>query len=142
METMSTSRKKAGKSSKLFGQPEPEAANMQKMIWRFLAIIAVLVWTVAAGHPAAPDFYAGKTLHIIVGSAAGGGFDIYSRVIARHIGKHLPGHPSVIVQNMPGAGQLIAANHLYRVAKPDGFTVGNISGACSASTLGTAGHRV
>ena len=53
METMSTSRKKAGKSSKLFGQPEPEAANMQKMIWRFLAIIAVLVWTVAAGHPAA-----------------------------------------------------------------------------------------
>jgi tripartite-type tricarboxylate transporter receptor subunit TctC len=101
---------------------------MQKMIWHFVVIIAVLVSTVAAGQPAAPDFYAGKTLRIIVGSAAGGGFDTYSRVIARHIGKHLPGHPSVIVQNMPGAGQLIAANHLYRVAKPDGFTVGNIIG--------------
>jgi tripartite-type tricarboxylate transporter receptor subunit TctC len=63
-----------------------------------------------------------------VGTAAGGGFDTYSRVIARHLGKHLPGNPTIVVQNMPGAGHLIAANHLYKVAKPDGLTLGNFIG--------------
>ena len=73
-------------------------------------------------------FFEGKTIRIIVGFAAGGGFDIYSRTIARHMGRHLPGNPSVIVENMTGAGSLLAANHLYKVAKPDGLTIGNIHG--------------
>jgi tripartite-type tricarboxylate transporter receptor subunit TctC len=73
-------------------------------------------------------FFEGKTIRVIVGFAAGGGFDIYSRAIARHMGRHIPGNPSVIVENMTGAGSLLAANHLYKVAKPDGLTIGNIHG--------------
>ena len=77
----------------------------------------------------AQSFYKGKTVRIIVGFAAGGGFDTYARVIARHLGKHIPGTPTIVVDNMPGAGSLIAANHLYRVAKPDGLTAAHFSGA-------------
>lgn len=77
----------------------------------------------------AADFYAGKRIRIIVGSSPGGGFDTYARLIARHIGKHIPGRPKVLVQNMPGAGQLIAAMYIYNRAKPDGLTIGHWSGA-------------
>lgn len=71
------------------------------------------------------DFYKGKTIRIIVGAAPGGGFDTYSRTISRHMGKYIPGRPTIIVENMPGAGFVIAVNHLYKVAKPDGLTIGN-----------------
>lgn len=74
------------------------------------------------------DFYKGKTIRIVVGFSAGGGYDTYSRAIARHLGKHIPGNPKVIVENMPGASSLIAANHLYRIAKPDGLSIANIHG--------------
>jgi len=73
-------------------------------------------------------FYQGKTVRIIVGAAAGGGYDTYSRTIARHIGKRIAGSPTFIVENMPGAGFLISANHTYRVAKPDGLTIGHFIG--------------
>ena len=72
----------------------------------------------------AEDFYQGKTIHFIVGAAPGGGYDTYTRAVARHIGKYIPGHPTTVVQNMEGAGTLIAAHHLYRKAEPDGLTVG------------------
>ena len=74
------------------------------------------------------DFYRGRTVRIVVGSAAGGGFDTYARAIARQMGKHIPGNPTVIVENMTGAGSLRAANFLYRVAKPDGLTIGHFLG--------------
>src|SRR6266699_333627 len=70
------------------------------------------------------DFYSGKTVTIIVGYAPGGGFDTTARRAAKYMGKHLPGNPNVIVDNMPGAGSLTAANHIYNVAKPDGLTIG------------------
>jgi tripartite-type tricarboxylate transporter receptor subunit TctC len=73
-------------------------------------------------------FYKGKTVRIVVAFSAGGGFDAYSRMIARHMGKHIPGNPNVIVENMPGAGGLIAGKHLYNLAKADGLTIGNIHG--------------
>ena len=73
-------------------------------------------------------FYQGKTVRIIVGASAGGGYDTYSRMIARHMGKHVPGNPTFVVENMPGAGFLIAANHIYKVAKPDGLTIGHFIG--------------
>jgi tripartite-type tricarboxylate transporter receptor subunit TctC len=76
----------------------------------------------------AETFYEGKTVRIIVGLAPGGGYDTYARVIARHLGRHIPGNPTVVVENMPGAGSLISANHLFKVAKPDGLTVGKFSG--------------
>ena len=74
-------------------------------------------------HAAAP-YYEGKAIRIIVGTAPGGGYDTYTRLLARHFSKHIPGAPTVIVDNMPGAGGLLSANYMYRVAKPDGLTIG------------------
>src|SRR5688572_1508878 len=77
---------------------------------------------------AVADFYRGKTLRIIVGFSAGGGYDQYSRLIGRHLSKHIPGNPAIIVENMAGAGSIIAANHVYNAAPKDGSVIGNISG--------------
>ncbi|MDE2477033.1 MAG: hypothetical protein KGO48_18395 [Alphaproteobacteria bacterium] len=88
-----------------------------------LLIAPVLVVAVSPAH-AADDFYRGKTVQVIVGFSPGGGYDLYARALARHIGKHLPGNPSVNVQNMPGAGSLKAANYLYNVAPKDGTVFG------------------
>lgn len=76
----------------------------------------------------AQDFYQGKTIRIIVGGTAGGGFDVYSRAMARHMGKHIPGNPTLIVENMTGAATRIAAKYLYSAAKPDGLTFGIFNG--------------
>jgi tripartite-type tricarboxylate transporter receptor subunit TctC len=73
------------------------------------------------------QYYAGKTVTIIVGYKTGGGYDATARLLARHLPKHIPGKPTVIVQNMPGANSLIAANHVYSVAKPDGLAVGTFN---------------
>lgn len=97
-----------------------------------LAILAAfflsLVLLAGTGISATDEFFKNKTVRIIVGFAPGGGFDIYSRAIARHMGKHVPGNPIFVVENMTGAGSLIAANHIYKVAKPDGLTIGNFHG--------------
>ncbi len=69
------------------------------------------------------DFYQGKTLRLVVGSSPGGGYDTYTRLIARHIGHHIPGDPATVVENMPGAGGLVSANFAYKRADPDGLTV-------------------
>ena len=71
-------------------------------------------------------FYQGKTITLITGTTAGSLYDAYARLIAQHWGKHIPGNPGFVVQNIPGAGSLIAANHLYGVAKPDGLTITSI----------------
>jgi tripartite-type tricarboxylate transporter receptor subunit TctC len=86
----------------------------------------MLIGLVVAGQPSvrADDYYKDKTLTIIVGYSPGGSFDLYARVLARYIGRYLPGNPTRIVENMTGAGGLIAANHLYNRAKPDGLTIG------------------
>src|SRR5205807_10455380 len=81
------------------------------------------------------DFYKGKTIRLIVGLAPGGGFDTYSRVIARHIGRHIPGDPTMVVDNMPGAAGLVSANYIYRVARPDGLTIGNFVGGLNLQQL-------
>ncbi|MCE3241066.1 MAG: family tricarboxylate transporter, receptor protein [Deltaproteobacteria bacterium] len=72
-------------------------------------------------------FYQGKTIKVVVGFTSGGFYDRWSRLLARFVPKYLPGAPEMIVQNMPGAGGLIAANHVYNVAQPDGLTVGMTS---------------
>ena len=96
-------------------------------------VAVVVAGTVLAGLGADPvaaqSFYKGKTVRIVVGSTAGGGLDAYARAVGRHLGKHIPGTPTVIVENMPGAGSLIAANHVYRVARPDGLTMGHFLGS-------------
>jgi tripartite-type tricarboxylate transporter receptor subunit TctC len=75
------------------------------------------------------DFYKDKIVRFIVGQAAGGGYDTYTRAIARHMIKHIPGNPAVTVENMTGAGSLVSANYLYNQAKPDGLTVANWNSA-------------
>jgi len=77
-----------------------------------------------AGAP----YYEGKAIRIIVGTAPGGGYDTYTRLIARHFGKYIPGNPTIIVDNMPGAGGTLSANHLFKVAKGDGLTIGHFVG--------------
>ena len=71
----------------------------------------------------ADDFYAGKSITLIVGSGVGGGYDLQARLASRHLGKHIPGHPSIIVQNMPAAGGIAACNYLYNTAPPDGTVI-------------------
>lgn len=108
-------------------------------LWCLLLAVG-LGFASIASVSAQEAFYKGKTIRIVVGFAAGGGFDTYSRVIARHIGKHIPGDPAVIVENMTGAGSLIAANHTYNVAKPDGLTIGHfIGGLFLGQVLGQKG---
>src|SRR5688572_29146636 len=110
------------------------------MIRVLCACVTVLSFG-AIGHAASvEDFYKGKNVRIVVGFSAGGGFDTYARALARHMAKHIPGGPSVVVENMTGAGSLIAANHVYKVAKPDGLTVGHfIGGLFLGQVLGQAG---
>ena len=74
------------------------------------------------------NFFEGKTIRLIVGFTAGGGYDAYTRTIGRHMGKHVPGNPAIIVENMPGAGSMISANYNYKAARPDGLTIGHFIG--------------
>lgn len=98
-----------------------------------LAMVVPILLLVAL-HSAAPrvfaqsNYYQGKTIRFIVGFSAGGGYDLYTRTIGRHIGKHIPGNPTAIVENMPGAGSMISANYTFKAAKPDGLTVGHFIG--------------
>jgi tripartite-type tricarboxylate transporter receptor subunit TctC len=96
---------------------------------RSLCIVACLASLSIAAPAAAEDFYSGKTISFIIGSAPGGGYDTYSRLVAAHIGKHLPGNPSVVPQNMPGANSAKAAFHLYTTAPKDGTTIGMVDEA-------------
>jgi tripartite-type tricarboxylate transporter receptor subunit TctC len=90
-------------------------------------LTAALLLAPSAQAQTVEEFYQGKTLTLIVGNGPGGGFDVFARLLARHIGKYVPGHPSVVVQNMPGAGSLLAANYLYNLAPRDGATFGLIA---------------
>ena len=96
--------------------------NYLSMLRTILGIALIAMTATAAS---AEDFYKGKTLRIVVGSAPGGGFDAYARLMGRHLGKHIPGAPRTLVANMTGAGNLIAANYMYNKAKPDGLTIGH-----------------
>jgi len=93
-----------------------------KRIFFVLALILVSSVNALAQAP----FYQDKTIRIIAGYGAGSVDDTWTRLIARYLGKHIAGNPNIIVQNMPGAGAMIAANYVYKVAKPDGLTLGGI----------------
>ena len=104
-------------------------AKIQKQLSAILLAVVGILLAGGSGHTATQDsFYKDKVIRLIVGFSAGGGFDVNARIIARHMGKYTPGNPSIIVENMTGAGSLIAANYVYKAAKPDGLTVGNFAG--------------
>jgi tripartite-type tricarboxylate transporter receptor subunit TctC len=92
-------------------------------------ICAVIVTFITSASTFAQEaFYKGKVVRIVTGASAGGGLDTYSRTIARHMKKYIPGNPTIVVENIPGAGGLIMVNQLAKVAKPDGLTIGNFIG--------------
>ena len=92
---------------------------------RVACLSLLVLLAVAHSAPAQDDYYRGRTIRIVVGYSAGGGFDTYARAIARHLAKHVPGKPSVIVENMPGAAGLVAANSIYRAGRTDRLTIVN-----------------
>ncbi|HZA56976.1 MAG TPA: hypothetical protein VE616_22225, partial [Candidatus Udaeobacter sp.] len=94
-----------------------------KLTLRNIVALLVFLGLSTSGRAAAEDFYKGKTIRFIVGVAAGGGYDTYARAVARHISRHIPGNPATVVENMTGAGGLVAANYLYKQGKPDGLTM-------------------
>ena len=81
----------------------------------------------ARGADPVADFYSGKSVQLVIGYAPGGGYDVYARALARHMARHIPGNPSIVVQNMPGAGSIKAANYLYNIAPKDGTAFGGFS---------------
>ena len=89
-----------------------------------LLILTLILWTAEA--EAQSSFYQGKTITVIAAASAGSAYDLYARLMAQFMGKHIPGNPNFIVQNMTGAGSIIGANYLYNVSKPDGLTIGAI----------------
>ena len=92
---------------------------------RFILGAALLSYAaLPARAQSVEQFYAGKTVELIVGYPPGGSNDVYGRAVARHIGRHIPGHPQVVFRNMPGAGSILAANHIYNVAPKDGTVLG------------------
>jgi tripartite-type tricarboxylate transporter receptor subunit TctC len=95
---------------------------MTKVLLLSLLLALVVIGSANAQAP----YFQGKTITIVVGYQAGDGYDIWARLLAAHMGKHVPGNPGMIAQNMPGAGSMIAANYIYNVAKPDGLTLGSI----------------
>jgi tripartite-type tricarboxylate transporter receptor subunit TctC len=108
---------------------------------RPIAAVVLLIAVLAASRAPAEtieDFYRGKRLVLTVGYGPGGGYDVFARLLARHLGRFIPGNPQIIVQNMPGAGSLIAANYLYAIAPRDGTAFGLI--ARDMPLLGLLGH--
>lgn len=94
-----------------------------RIIILMASLVALNLLAVVIRNVAADEFYKGKTIRFVVGSAAGGGYDTYTRMIARHISRHIPGNPATVVENMEGAGGLVAANFLYKRATPDGLII-------------------
>jgi len=100
------------------------------MVRAFSKYIATLLVGACLGAPAmaddVADFYKGKVITVVISSSAGGGYDTLARTIARHLGSHIPGNPTLIVQNMPGAGGIVATNYLYNIAAKDGTVIGGV----------------
>jgi tripartite-type tricarboxylate transporter receptor subunit TctC len=91
-----------------------------------IAFFVLMIFIYPANTSAEEPYYKGKTITILAGTGAGNVYDLYARLFARHLSKYIPGNPDIIVQNMPGAASMIAANHLYQLSKPDGLTIGAI----------------
>ena len=102
---------------------------------RFVFAILFLLIGGANSQAQTEPFYKGKAITIVMGFSAGSIFDLVARATAQHWGKHIPGNPAIVVQNMPGAGSVVAANHIYSVAKPDGLTLGSISSGIYSDQL-------
>ncbi len=98
---------------------------MKTQNWAVLSFFLFVIFACPFTLAAAP-YYEGKRITIVVGFGPGGGYDRLARLFAKHLPKHIPGKPTIIIQNMEGAGTVVAANHVYNIAKPDGLTLGSV----------------
>ena len=105
----------------------PIGRVLMSAMWAVAVALVATLATQAARSGGVEEFYKGKTVSLLIGYSVGGGYDAYARLLARHFGKHLPGNPNVVPQNMSGAGSLKAANYLYSVAPKDGSVIGTFS---------------
>jgi tripartite-type tricarboxylate transporter receptor subunit TctC len=105
------------------------AGRSRRSIAGYILLVVWIASVQQANGQGARPFYEGKTIQLLVASGPGATTDISARLVGRYLGKHIPGNPGIVVQNMPGAGGMVAANHLYNVAKPDGLTIAAISRA-------------
>jgi tripartite-type tricarboxylate transporter receptor subunit TctC len=109
---------------------------------RGLAVLAALLGVASAASAQSAQPFTGKSVSMLIGFGPGGGYDLWGRTVARHIGKHMPGHPSVVPQNMPGAGSYVAASHIYNAAPKDGTVMGIIARDAALGPLtGAPGAR-
>src|SRR6266511_5249141 len=95
--------------------------SVMLLVVAMVAVAVCMLWT--APGIAQSDFYRGKTITVYIGTTPGALYDQWGRILAQHMGKHIPGKPELIVQNMPGAGHMIAANYVYNKTKPDGLSL-------------------
>ena len=110
------------------------------MIVRMAVLLAALLgWAAPVKAQSPENFYRGKTVNVLIGTEPGGAYDAYARLLARHIGRHIPGEPQVIVQNMPGAASLVLSNFLYSVAARDGLAIGAVQRGMPLNPLYSGG---
>jgi tripartite-type tricarboxylate transporter receptor subunit TctC len=112
-----------------------EAAMSRKSLVAVATLMLVCALPSAARAQSVADFYRGKQVQVLIGYSAGAGYDLYARVLARHMGKHVPGNPAMVPQNVPGAGSLKLANFLYSQAPKDGSVVGMVSRGMATEPL-------
>ena len=93
----------------------------------FLIVCFILSMSLSSNSLLAAAYYQNKVIKIVIGNEPGGGYDRIARLLAKHLPKYIPGKPTIIAENMPGAGGIIAANYLYNIAKPDGLTIGTFN---------------
>jgi tripartite-type tricarboxylate transporter receptor subunit TctC len=106
------------------------------MFWKAMTTLVALFAVASPAHAqSVEEFYRGKTITIQVGFTAGGGYDLYARVLGRHMGRHIPGNPQIVVQNMPGAGSLKATQYVYSVAPKDGTVLASVSRGMATEPL-------
>src|SRR6266702_3375366 len=116
------------------------ARSMRSRLLARYSLLAAGVVLALAAPARADDFYKGKSINLVIATATGGGYDTYARLIARHIGRHIPGQPAIVPQNMPGAAGIRAANYLYAAAPKDGTAIGMLDQATYLDqVLGTPG---
>jgi tripartite-type tricarboxylate transporter receptor subunit TctC len=102
----------------------PSPDHLQKLF----ALVAAIAMSVGTAHAQAPnEFYRGKQIRLVIGNSVGAEYDLGGRLVARHLGRHIPGHPGIVVQNMQGAAGILASNYLYNAAPRDGTVVGAVS---------------
>jgi tripartite-type tricarboxylate transporter receptor subunit TctC len=100
---------------------------MKRRIFFLFLLLLAFAWLSGVAYATSHEFFKGKTVTLLVGTSVGGAFDDWGRFIALHLGRHIPGNPDIVVQNMAGAGTVIAANHIYNITKPDGLTFGVVN---------------